>query len=53
MSESIDALKVKYKWVDPEKRALEEENEMLRRIIAKQALEIEVKSAIERLYPFQ
>jgi len=32
--------------VDPEKQALEEENEMLKKIIARQALEIEVKSEL-------
>jgi len=53
LNEGIDGLKDKYKRVDPEKRALEEENEMLRRIIAKQALEIEVKSALLKKTPIQ
>jgi len=35
-----------YARIDPEKRALEEENERLKKIIARQALELEVKSEL-------
>jgi hypothetical protein len=37
-------LKAAYKRVDPELRTLEEENERLKRIVARQALELEVKT---------
>lgn len=39
-----EGLKSAYRRVDPEVRALEEENERLKRIIARQALELEVKT---------
>lgn len=42
----IDGLAPAYRTVDPELKALEKENERLKRIIAKQALEIEVKSEL-------
>jgi transposase-like protein len=51
LSEGITGLKDKYKKIDPEKCALEEENERLKRIIAKQALEIEVKSELLKKTP--
>jgi len=51
LKEGFSGLKDKYRRVDPEKRALEEENERLRRIIAKQALEIEVKSELLKKNP--
>jgi len=41
-----EGLKGGYKKVDPTVRALEEENERLKKIIAKQALEIEFKDEI-------
>ena len=41
-----DGLKASYKKVDPHVRALEEENERLKRIIAKQALELEFKTEL-------
>ena len=37
--------------IDPELRALEEENERLKRIIARQALEIEFKSELLKKSP--
>jgi hypothetical protein len=43
-SQGVEGLKPAYRRVDPELRALEEENERLKRIIAKQALELEVKT---------
>lgn len=41
-----DGLKAQYRTVDPELRRLEQENERLKRIIAKQALEIEFKDEL-------
>jgi transposase-like protein len=51
LSEGIYGLKDKHKKVDPHLRALEIENERLRRIVAKQALEIEVKSELLKKTP--
>jgi putative transposase len=42
----MDGLTPSYPRVDPEVRSLELENERLRKIIAKQALELEVKSEL-------
>ena len=42
----VSGLKGSYKRVDPEKRELEQENERLKRIVAKQALELEFKSEL-------
>lgn len=46
LSKGKEGLKPGYKRVDPEVRALEEENERLKRIIAKQAIELEFKSEL-------
>lgn len=46
LAEGISGLKGAYKRIDPEKRELEDENERLKRIIAKQALEIEFKTEL-------
>jgi transposase-like protein len=46
LAKGKDGLKASYKRIDPEIRALEEENERLKKIIAKQALEIEFKTEI-------
>ena len=51
LSQGVDGLKPQYKKVDPEVRELELENERLKRIIAKQALEIEVKSELLKKTP--
>ena len=40
----IDGLQGQYYRIDPEVKALQEENERLKRIIGKQALELEVKN---------
>lgn len=48
-----EGLKPAYKRVDPEVRALEEENERLKRIIARQALELEVKTEMLKKTPIQ
>jgi len=50
-SEGLSGLKNKHNRIDPEVRVLELENERLRRIIAKQALEIEVKSELLKKTP--
>lgn len=42
----IDGLQGQYYRVDPKVKELEKENERLRKIIAKQALELEVKSEL-------
>lgn len=46
-----EGLKGQYKTIDPERKRLEEENERLKRIVAKQALEIEVKSELLKKSP--
>ena len=51
LHEGIYGLKDKHKKVDPVLRELELENERLKRIIAKQALEIEVKSELLKKTP--
>ncbi|MBC9814010.1 transposase [Crocinitomicaceae bacterium CZZ-1] len=51
LSQGIKGLQPSYHKVDPEKRALEEENARLRRIIANQALELEVKSELLKKTP--
>jgi transposase-like protein len=51
LQEGVSGLKDNYRKVDPEKRALEEENERLKRIVAKQALEIEVKTELLKKTP--
>ena len=42
----IDGLKSRHKRIDPDVRLLEEENERLKRIVAKQAIEIEFKTEL-------
>jgi len=51
LSEGISGLRDKHRRIDPELRALELENERLKRIIAKQALEIEVKTELLKKTP--
>ncbi len=46
LSEGINGLKPKYKYVDPQMKELKEENERLKRIIANQALELEFKNEL-------
>ena len=46
LSKGKDRLLSSYKKIDPAIRSLEEENERLKRIIAKQALEIEFKTEL-------
>lgn len=51
LNKGKEGLRDSYPRVDPQLRALEEENERLKRIIAKQALEIEVKSELLKKTP--
>lgn len=53
LEKGLSGLNPGYKRIDPNVRALEEENERLKRIIAKQALEIEVKSELLKKTPIQ
>ncbi len=53
LSKGKEGLKDSYLRVDPQLRALEEENERLKRIVAKQALEIEIKSELLKKTPIQ
>lgn len=53
MEKGVEGLRTSYHRVDPEKRALEEENERLKKIIAKQALQIEVQSELLKKTPIQ
>ena len=52
-AKGAEGLKPAYRRVDPEVRALEEENERLKRIIAIQALELEVKTEMLKKTPIQ
>ena len=51
LNDGIEGLKSRYKRIDPALRELQEENDRLKRIIAKQALEIEVKSELLKKTP--
>ena len=53
LDKGVDGLKAQYNRVDPELRSLQEENERLKRIIARQALEIEVKGELLKKTPIQ
>ncbi len=53
LSKGKEGLKDTYVRIDPQLRALEEENERLKRIVAKQALEIEIKSELLKKRPGQ
>ena len=46
LSKGRDGLKAGYKRIDPAIRELEEENERLKKIVSKQALEIEFKTKL-------
>lgn len=48
LEQGTEGLKPVDRRVDPELRALEEENERMKKIIANQALELEVKSELLR-----
>ena len=53
LSQGINCLKQAYRKVDPAMRDLEEENERLKKIIARQVLELEVKSELLKKTSFQ
>ena len=53
LSQGVAGLKPAYKRVDPALRELEEENERLKKIIARQALELEVKTELLKKTAFQ
>ena len=53
LSQGLAGLKPAYKRVDPALRELEEENERLKKIIARQALELEVKTELLKKTSFQ
>ena len=53
LDDGLKGLKDAHKRIDPEVHALTEENERLKRIIAKQALELEVKSELLKKTSFQ
>lgn len=46
LAKGMAGLKSTYHRLDPEKRALEEENERLKRIVSRQLLEIEFKTEL-------
>lgn len=52
-AKGAEGLKPAYRRTDPEVCALEEENERLKRIIARQALELEVKTEMLKKTPIQ
>jgi putative transposase len=49
--EGMEGLKPHYKTVDPEVKRLQQENERLKKIIAKQALEIDFKDELLKKNP--
>lgn len=53
LTKGVDGLKPQYNRIDPQVKALEEENMRLKRIIANQALEIEVKTELLKKTPIQ
>lgn len=44
--QGIDGLQTKYRKVDPDVRKLEKENERLRKVISRMALEMEIKDEL-------
>jgi len=51
--QGTDGLSPKYNRVDPEKKSLEKENERLRKIIARQAIELEIKEELLKKTRYQ
>lgn len=51
LRKGVDGLRSAYKRIDPEKKRLETENERLKKIIAKQALQIEVQGELLKKTP--
>ena len=52
-AKGVEGLKPAYRRVDPVLRELQEENERLKRIISRQALELEVKTEMLKKTPIQ
>ena len=53
LAKGAEGLKPAYKRVDPKVRELEEENERLKRIVARMAMELEVKTELLKKTPIQ
>jgi len=53
LSKGMEGLKRNYHRVDPEVRRLEEENERLKRIVTRQALELEFKTELLKHAPVE
>src|SRR5690606_10664686 len=53
LAKGAEGLKPAYHRVDPQIRALQEENERLKRIVARQAMELEVKTEMLKQTPIQ
>lgn len=53
LNKGVSGLQNTYKKIDPQVKELELENERLRRIIAKQALQIEVQGELLKKTPIQ
>lgn len=53
LTKGVAGLKPQYHRVDPQIKSLEEENERLKRIISRQALELEVKGELLKKTPIQ
>ena len=51
LQKGMAGLKPAYKRIDPQLRELEQENERLKRIVAKQAIELEVKTELLKKTP--
>ena len=53
VANGIEGLKSQYRRIDPQVRELELENERLKRIIARQTLELEVKTELLKKTPVE
>lgn len=53
LAKGAEGLKPSYHRVDPHVRALEEENDCLKRIVARMAMELEVKTEMLKKTPIQ
>jgi putative transposase len=53
LAKGAEGLKPSYRRVDPQVKALEEENERLKRIVARMAMELEVKTEMLKKTPIQ
>ena len=53
LAKGAEGLKPSYRRVDPQVKALEEENARLKRIVARQAMELEVKTEMLKKTPIQ